>query len=162
MVRHDAARANVMSHRQPGDPTMTERLPSAVVCVIQRRSDGKFLLMQRALHDVAGGWWSCVTGAMEAGEDEATAARREAMEEVGLAVEVGPRVWKSLTHRRNFDLFWRHCWVAGGEPLTPDPNEVADTRWVDAGEVRAMIPAFADLVVFFEEILPTVREVIGG
>ncbi|MHC5022042.1 MAG: NUDIX hydrolase, partial [Planctomycetota bacterium] len=61
-------------------------LPLAVAVVI--RHDGRFLLIQRALEPFAG-WWSPVTGRVEAGESLAEAAVREAREEMGVVVAPG-------------------------------------------------------------------------
>ena len=61
-----------------------------VDCVggIVRDKDGRLLLVRRG-QEPAKGSWSVPGGRVEPGEDDATATRREVLEETGLAVVVG-------------------------------------------------------------------------
>jgi len=62
------------------------------------------------------------------------------MEEVGLAVEVAqalPAVTHDYAHGR-VELHPFRCLLAGQGPQTPQSRQVADWRWVPAGELREL------------------------
>ena len=57
--------------------------------LVWRQTDGKYLLLQRSeTRDFAAGHWECVTGRLEQGESFSQAVRREALEELGLEVQI--------------------------------------------------------------------------
>lgn len=57
--------------------------------LVWRETDGKYLLLQRSeTRDFAAGQWECVTGRLEQGESFLQAVRREALEELGLEVQI--------------------------------------------------------------------------
>ncbi|MCC6466248.1 MAG: NUDIX domain-containing protein, partial [Planctomycetes bacterium] len=70
-------------------------LRHAVVVIIEDGADT--LLIERAKTDSYPGYWSAVTGSLEAGETQEQACVREAMEEVGLAVQPVRKLWESVT-----------------------------------------------------------------
>lgn len=78
---------------------------------------------------------------------------REVMEEVGLTVSPGAKVWESQTDDGHFRLHW---WTADASDgaVVPDPVEVAETRWVTPQEFLALDPIFEGDREFFERILP--------
>src|SRR2546423_10842594 len=67
------------------------------VCVIVRREDGRFLFIERAAGKLAAGYWTPVTGRLEAGETLAEAARREVREETGLECSIGAELGRTKT-----------------------------------------------------------------
>lgn len=74
------------------------RAPSVVSLVIER--DGAVLLGRRSLaKDHAPGQWEAISGRVEPGETLRQAARREAMEETGLDIEI-IRQLDTFTFRR--------------------------------------------------------------
>lgn len=64
------------------------RRPEEVLVVVRREGEGgpEFLVLERSPE--RHGYWHLVAGALEPGEDEASAARRELREETGLDAEV--------------------------------------------------------------------------
>jgi 8-oxo-dGTP pyrophosphatase MutT (NUDIX family) len=65
------------------------RFLAMVGALVWRQADGKYLLLQRsAAKDFAAGQWECVTGRLEQGESFLQAVRREALEELGLEVQI--------------------------------------------------------------------------
>ena len=101
---------------------------------------GKALVVKRA-HDPRKGEWSLPGGRVELGESLVDAARREMLEETGLAVEVGQII-------EVFDRIHRHqgavryhfvivdflCTVVGGSLCAGDDAD--DVAWVDGAEAE--------------------------
>jgi 8-oxo-dGTP diphosphatase len=75
------------------------------------------------------------------------------VEEVGLRVVPGAKVWESETHDKGFRLHW---WTAEAEDgdVVMDPGEVSDVRWVTAEEFAGLHPVFEEDLVFFDRVLP--------
>lgn len=120
----------------------------AVVC------DGpRVLMIQRAGCVPFAGFWQPLSGRIEPGESQAEAVVREAREEVGLAVRALRKVWECPADGVDFTLHW---WLAEplGTALSPDPNEVADARWLTREEILALPQTFAGDREFFARILP--------
>lgn len=113
-------------------------LPSVVSLVIER--NGAVLLGRRSLaKDHAPGQWEAISGRVEAGEKPEEAARREALEETDLDVEI-VRQLDTFTFRRARDDedtlgITFHCRVKGGHlRLSPEHREFL---WATLDEVRA-------------------------
>ena len=69
-------------HMQPGDYHLT------VLGVLMRKSDGRYLITQRAMtKSWAPGWWEVSGGGVMAGEESSEAVRREILEETGIDVK---------------------------------------------------------------------------
>ena len=65
------------------------RFGAMVSALVWRQSDGRYPLIKRSEQkNFAPGQWECVTGRVEQGESLSEAVRREAVEEVGQAVQV--------------------------------------------------------------------------
>jgi len=124
---------------------MPAELPLAVAAVIE---DGqRFLLIQRAKEPFRG-WWSPVTGRVEPGETLAEAAAREAREEIGLAVDVGPEFFACPTADGSHALHFLRCGVRAGTP-THAPAEVQAWGWFTLAECERLPQLFAsDLRAF--------------
>lgn len=79
------------------------RRPESVLVLVYAVS-GEVLLLQR---NAPFGFWQSVTGALEAGEDHRTAARRELAEETGLCDE-GELYYSGRSRVFDIDPRWRH------------------------------------------------------
>ncbi|EPD61321.1 MULTISPECIES: NUDIX domain-containing protein [Streptomyces] len=123
----------------------------AIVAVL-RRGD-RVLAIRRGAAVSRPGYWQPLSGKIEPGETQEQAVAREVMEEVGLTVSPGAKVWESQTDDGHFRLHW---WTADASDgaVVPDPVEVAETRWVTPQEFLALDPIFEGDREFFERILP--------
>lgn len=119
-----------------------ESIPDGVfhlVCdVIVKHTDGSYLLMQRDFRKHYGGLWEATAGgAALRGEDAMTCARRELLEETGVAAdnltEVG-RVRKDQTIYVEF-LCVTNC---AKDSVTLQQGETIAYRWVSRAELIAM------------------------
>ena len=135
--------------------------PRPAVAIVLLRDDGRMLMIRRAEGIPKAGLWSPPTGRVEPGESAAEAARREAREELGLAVTPLRQVWTSLTDDARYRLDW--WWVrAESAPLRPDRREVAELRWVSSEEFPALQPRFVQHQAFFDGVLPMLRSEPSG
>jgi 8-oxo-dGTP diphosphatase len=97
------------------------------------------LVTQRPVGTICGGAWEFPGGKVEAGEDSAMAASREALEEVGVRVRIVaslPEVIHTYPHGTV-----RLCpWVCELEPMgqTPENLSVAAHRWVRPDEIEEL------------------------
>jgi len=113
------------------------------VSVLIWNSDGDLLLVG----DYTSGPWGLVGGAIEPDEDPEDAARREAFEEVGIAVEItGLRgVLGGPSYRIRYDNGDEVSYVStvydarieSGEPQ-PDFDEVHEVGWFDLREIGSL------------------------
>ncbi|MDQ1020950.1 NUDIX domain-containing protein [Streptomyces afghaniensis] len=123
----------------------------AIVAVLRR--EGRVLAIRRGPRVARPGYWQPLSGKLEPGETQEQAVVREVREEVGLTVVPLAKVWESETDDRLFRLHWWTARADTGE-VVPDPEEVADTRWVTPQEFLALEPVFDGDREFFERILP--------
>jgi 8-oxo-dGTP diphosphatase len=99
--------------------------------------DGRILLIRRG-HPPAEGSWSFPGGRVEAGEDVASALRREMAEETGLVVEPSVLLgWAELigaaSHHVVLDFLVE---VRSGDARPGD--DAAEVRWATLGELRSL------------------------
>ena len=109
---------------------------------------GEILLIKRSEQEKAyPGKWALVAGYIEWGETCEEALKREAMEEIGVEIEV------VRFTGRYYDAKDRHptrtivalphiCKIKSGEPRASQPEEVAEVKWFRPEEVREMELAY--------------------
>jgi 8-oxo-dGTP diphosphatase len=110
--------------------TLSPSFTVGAVCVIER-PDGALLLVRHSYRRR----WGLPGGLLERGEEADAGARREAVEEVGIEVELEgePAVVVDPDARR-VDVVFRARPGPGADPesITPRSPEVVDARWFDA------------------------------
>jgi 8-oxo-dGTP pyrophosphatase MutT (NUDIX family) len=118
-----------------------------VVAVVVR--DERLLVIRRSQHVRAPGMHCFPGGAIEPGESEADALRRELREELALASQPVRLLWRSVTPW-NVELAW---WLAAIDPRTeptPNPLEVEWWAWLLPVEIRALPKLLASNVEFLD------------
>lgn len=138
----------------PSDPRQAQ-LRQAIVAIIEDGDD--MLFIERGKEDTYGGYWSNVTGEMNAGEAQSAACIREASEEVGLKIVPERKLWESVTRGAHFVLHWWLCRLDGPKQVTPQAGEVEAYRWIKYADIEQITPMFSDTRVFYRDIYPLVR-----
>jgi len=99
-----------------------------VVAGVLRRGE-EILISKRLPGGPHGGFWEFPGGKVEQGEGEREALCRELMEELGIAVQVGPR-WGEVTHaypHATIRIVFYFCEITSG---TPRPLGCEKVKWV--------------------------------
>jgi 8-oxo-dGTP diphosphatase len=99
--------------------------------------EGRLLVIQRSSLVVAPGAFCFPGGAIEPGESETDALIREIREELGVPIRPHRRLWTSVTPWQVL-LAWWSAELAAGAELSPNPAEVAATRWCTLEEMAAL------------------------
>lgn len=102
---------------------------------------GRLLIQKRALDlRLMPGMWAVTGGSAIVGEDGVTAARRELREELGIETRPGELEPIGTMRRRNsFCQLWLLRRDVPLHELRLQAEEVAAARWVEVGELRAMV-----------------------
>ncbi|MBE7030202.1 MAG: NUDIX domain-containing protein [Ruminococcaceae bacterium] len=102
-------------------------------------SKGKLLFTRRAKSKVMAGYWECPGGGVLSGEDTLTAAIRETLEEVGIAVRAEDATLYSTIHADHtfYDNWLFPCDVSIDQ-LVLQESEVDAAKWVSAAEFARM------------------------
>ena len=121
-----------------GDSPATD----AVVAIVQR--GGEFLFVKRSeACGAAVGYWTPVSGRIEAGESQEEALAREVLEEVGLRVVAIAKVGELPILEGRFVLHYWTTEILGGDARIASP-EVAALTWATVDELRQLMPTFED------------------
>lgn len=126
-------------------------MKDAVVAVL--RDGDRVLVIRRGPTARRPGYWTPLSGTIEAGESQQQALVREVREEVRLVVRPVAKVWECPTDDHRYRLHWWTAIVQGGR-LEPDLREVSEARWVDAREFFELEPTFEGDREFFARVLP--------
>ena len=104
---------------------------------------------------MAPGYWTPPSGGVEEGEEPADTVVREMAEELDIEVRAVRKMWECPTEDGSYNLEWWLTDIVSGEPRPAEP-EVAEVRWVTAGEIHDLSPTFADDLRFIDEVWPAV------
>lgn len=107
-----------------------QRQGVVAVCIV----DAAFLVIRRSQHVEAPGAYCFPGGAIESGEDESTALKREMREELNCEVQTIRRLWRSRTDW-GVELAWWLIRVDDNATLSPNPHEVDSIHWMQEEEM---------------------------
>jgi 8-oxo-dGTP diphosphatase len=122
---------------------VTREAAQVVVAAVIERG-GRILVSQRGPGVGQPGRWEFPGGKREAGESDEAALARELREELGIEVDIGPRVWTARAGP--LELRFHRCgWLGGQRPRALGSEQF---RWVPREGLRALAfpPADAPLV----------------
>ena len=130
-------------------PERMNPIPGVGVVIVDDQD--RLLVIQRG-DGVGRGQWAVPGGKVRWGETWREAAQREALEETGLEVKVGPVIWTGESvgpgqpPEWHFSLVDFACEVVGGDLRAGD--DAADVRWVPIDEVRdyPLVPTMFSLL----------------
>lgn len=115
------------------------------------RNGGDVLLVQPS-RGVAAGHWTLPGGFVNAFEDPADGARREVLEETGVAIH-DLRLVRAITYQHGDTpypiLGLAYTAAAKDRTLTPDPDEIGQARWVPVAEASKAPEGFAGRVLAY-------------
>jgi 8-oxo-dGTP pyrophosphatase MutT (NUDIX family) len=147
-------------------PLETRELKRAAVCVIVTDDGGgeaALLLTRRAGHlNTHPGQFALPGGRVDAGESALEAARREALEEIGL--ELAPQAFigqlDDYPTRSGYLITPLVAWVAAGARIAPNPAEVAQVYRVPLAELGR--PGSPQFVAIAQSDQPLIRYPLLG
>ncbi len=118
---------------------------ASIGALVRRRSDGKYLLLQRSQDkDIGGGTWECVTGRVEQGESFSAAVRREVREELGVDAPIEFIVGTTHLYRgeaipENEMVGVQFCCSIEDAEAIKMSAEHSEYRWVSAAEAEHLL-----------------------
>ncbi|MGO8800664.1 MAG: NUDIX domain-containing protein [Roseiarcus sp.] len=110
---------------------------------------GRILLVKR-LKAPEAGCWSLAGGRIEFFERAEDAARREALEEVGVTIEIGPLLCVAQTIGPDGQHWLAPVYRAAltsGEPVNREPDKIAAIGWFDPGAPPAPLAMAAQQAI---------------
>ncbi len=114
------------------------------------------LLVQRRVDDKAswpGMWDISLGGIAQTGDDSRRAAEREAKEELGLTLDLSDtEPVFSFRAPKTFDDYWM-VQIDSSTPLTLQPEEVAEAKWVTRQEWKALLDTHQVIPYSFQDLL---------
>ena len=118
-----------------------------VVAVVVRGQ--RLLVIRRSQHVRVPGMHCFPGGAIEPGETEAEAARREMLEELALRAEPRQLLWRSVTPW-NVELAWWLVEIEAVAAPQPNPHEVESFHWLTPAEIRSLPQLLASNLEFLD------------
>jgi 8-oxo-dGTP diphosphatase len=135
------------------------RIPSAamvnqIVVAGAIVAESMVLIAQRTRPPELAGRWELPGGKVAAGESEAEALARELAEELGVDVEVGPRLGDDIALNETTTLRAYQVTLIRGEP---HPHDHAALRWVSAAQLHDVdwVPADRGFLAALDRLLMT-------
>jgi 8-oxo-dGTP diphosphatase len=134
------------------DPIASPAMPNQIVVAGALIADARVLVAQRIRPPELAGRWELPGGKVAAGETEPEALARELAEELGVDVQVGPRLGDDVVLNAVTTLRAYQVSLVGGEP---QPHDHSALRWVPAAELlevdwvpadRGFLPALNSLL----------------
>lgn len=121
-----------------------------VVGVIVRGD--QFLVIRRSQHVRAPGMYCFPGGAIESGETEDQAVRRELFEELSVVVRPLRRLWESTT-AWNVHLAWWLVELDAGAAIQPNPLEVEFWQWLTPEQMLTLplLPSNVEFLAFWKQ-----------
>jgi len=98
-----------------------------------------------------------VSDPVEQGETQAEAVKREAKEELGIAVRPLHKVWECLTDDKEYVLHWWHA-LLEDDTVAINPDEVKEYRWLTYEEMLNLKKMFDADRRFFKTIAPNLSD----
>ncbi|MEO7555679.1 MAG: NUDIX domain-containing protein [Acidimicrobiales bacterium] len=114
------------------------------ICIVER-DDGRVLLVRQSYRNR----WGVPGGLLRRGEDAADGARREALEEVGIDIElVGEPTVVVAPDPRRVDVIYRAkpASAATADDAHPSSPEIVEARWFSPTELPELQEETADAV----------------
>ena len=118
---------------------------------ILMRPNGDVLLGQRPPGKPYAGYWEFPGGKVEAGEDIATALRREFMEELGVSI-VCAEAWCCVEHIYPHAHVRLHFYISRHWEGEPQSLEGQAFAWQGAVDVQPLLPATVPLLHDLDEV----------
>ena len=123
-------------HPRPIQPD--GRLHGVVVAIA--REDGRFLCVRRSRHVRAPRKVCFPGGAIEIGESQQSAVKREMKEELGIDVEPVAQCWKWDSPDSPLTLWgWTASWISS--QIQPEASEIEEVLWLSGQEVSDHVDA---------------------
>jgi len=129
------------------------------VAVVIKRGD-KFLLIKRGKKGEAEDYWCPITGAVEDGETQKEAVKREAREEMGITVKPIKKVWQCYTEDREYLLHWWFVRLVN-DKIKVNADEVKTYCWANYAEMQEIEKMFRADLKFFKEVAPHLSDEVG-
>jgi 8-oxo-dGTP diphosphatase len=118
-----------------------------VVAVVARGE--QLLVIRRSQHVRAPGMHCFPGGAIELGESESEAVRREMLEELSLVAQPQRLVWRSVTPW-NVELAWWLVEIDAAADPQPNPHEVESFHWLTPAAIRCLSQLLASNIEFLD------------
>jgi len=134
------------------DPIASPTMPNQIVVAGALIARSTVLVAQRVRPPELAGRWELPGGKVAAGETEAAALVRELAEELGVGVQVGPRLGDDVVINATTTLRAYQVSLVRGEP---QPHDHAALRWVSAAELHEVdwVPADRAFLAALNSIL---------
>lgn len=139
-------------------PRGTRRAQDEYILVIHLLvfdENGRFLVQRRVDSKATwpGMWDISLGGIAQSGDDSRRAAEREASEELGLTLDLSDtEPVFTVRAPKTFDDYWM-VQIPGDTPLTLQPEEVAETRWVNREEWAKLLATHQVIPYSFQDRL---------